>query len=521
MVSLVTVQAKLNECNYLTVRALEEKTKSKIELSRDRVAEVNSNIESILTELQDRIEDKEIKGSLMEIVKIFNDVKRVNENKVFLFLAEGKIDEAKNILFSREQKKRMAEFEEDIQTLVANMQTIVVSRELKALQLIKESSILIIVVSSLIFFVVFMIALIIFKSIVEPLGQVMNVADELVLGNLKQEALVITNKDEIGKLAEVFNKILKSLHGMVMNVRLNSEKVAVSAEELSSSSEEMTAAAQEVSNAVVQLSKGANTQSIQVENTFEIMAKTAASLKQVVSNAQTASKAAGYTSERTIAGGVTAKEAVLKIEGLTKTVLETTQVIQDLGNISQQIGEITETITSIADQTNLLALNAAIEAARAGDAGRGFAVVAEEVRKLAEGSAVSVRKIGKLIQSIQAKSSRAVSAIEISSKEVQEGKVQVSKIAGILEEINKSAKEASKLSQQIADAGEARVQEVENVVKSMNEIAGIAKDSAATSQEVTSNSEEQIATMQEMSSSAQEFARLSNDLKELVSKFKV
>lgn len=37
---------------------------------------------------------------------------------------------------------------------------------------------------------------------------------------------------------------------------------------------------------------------------------------------------------------------------------------------------------------NLLALNASVEAARAGEAGKGFAVVANEVRALAQRSAV-------------------------------------------------------------------------------------------------------------------------------------
>lgn len=54
------------------------------------------------------------------------------------------------------------------------------------------------------------------------------------------------------------------------------------------------------------------------------------------------------------------------------------------------------TIEEIARQTNLLALNVAIETARAGGHGNGFAVVAAAVKKLAEHSQETARKISEL-----------------------------------------------------------------------------------------------------------------------------
>jgi methyl-accepting chemotaxis protein len=218
-------------------------------------------------------------------------------------------------------------------------------------------------------------------------------------GDLTQR-LPVQADDELGRLAKNLNRVFEQIHELAAKVQDTALHVNDSSEQIGESSRLML--------------DGAKTQAVKIENSTAAVTELSASIQQVAENAGEATKMAHKS-------GQAAENAIVRLGQIRHTVEEAASRIEALGESGKRIGSIVEVIRHISEQTTLLALNAAIEAAHAGEQGRGFAVVADEVSNLAKRVGRSAKDIEDLIATIRDQTAEAVRAMQVGTREVEEG----------------------------------------------------------------------------------------------------
>ncbi len=299
------------------------------------------------------------------------------------------------------------------------------------------------------------------RSIGKNVRQLQQATSRLADGELATRVR-LDNEDELGVIAQAFNKMAEELSGLISQTRhsadhVNKACVAVTGmtDQVSASSQTQTDEAAIAAQSISQLN--------------EIVKEVSAKASAAVTTAEEASQVSNE-------GQRIVGNSVAGINAVARTIIESAKTIEALGQQSEEIGKILKVIRDIAEQTNLLALNAAIEAARAGEQGRGFAVVADEVRKLAERTAGATTEISAIISAIQNGTQQAVNAMKSGEEQVGKSVSLANQSGDSLARIGQSVNAVLLVIQQIAQAMEAEKSTSEEISLRMDKIAQTALD---------------------------------------------
>lgn len=365
------------------------------------------------------------------------------------------------------------------------------------------------------------IAYYIAKRATLPILAILAATQKVAAGNLQVEPLKISSQDELGQLAEGFNKMLIELRDLITIVANSAEQVAASSEELTASAEQSAEAATHIAERITEVAAGTERQLYDINSSNSVIGNMTEGINQIAANSASLAKIVDKTTEAVRNGDKTVNITIEQMGNVEKTVFDSAQVVAKLGERSKEIGQIVTTISNIAGQTNLLALNAAIEAARAGEQGRGFSVVAEEVRKLAEQSQTAAKEIADLIVEIQNDTNEAILAMKQGTLEVKNGLDAVNITGAAFLDIRKLVEEMLSQINNIS----AEIQEMaagsHQIVATVEDVARICQDTAGQSQSVSAATQEQSASMQEVAASSQALAKMAEDLQKAVIAFKL
>ncbi|MFS1975074.1 methyl-accepting chemotaxis protein [Vibrio splendidus] len=282
-------------------------------------------------------------------------------------------------------------------------------------------------------------------------------------GDLTQR-LEPKSDDEIGKLAENFNRFVGNMHTMVIKLSEVSAALGNQARQTASQAEERSARIQMQQDEINMVATAVN--------------EMAAATQEIAGNAdhtaQNSSEAVGACEHGT--GQVTQTQS--SIQNLAQEVQIATNVILELEEHGNSINAILSNIQGIAEQTNLLALNAAIEAARAGEQGRGFAVVADEVRVLSQRTHGSTQEIQQTIELLQGTTGKAVSIMNDSRSLAETSVDDANSAAASLTQIHAAVERISDMATQIASAAEEQASVTSEITRNTEGIRDVSNELA-------------------------------------------
>lgn len=430
------------------------------------------------------------------------------EEKAMENVKSGKMDEAIDYVYGQTYNSSIAEINSLKEQFLADLDNRTMD-EISSLTVRSESiKVRMIAALALVAFIQILNMVFIQRRVLRPVISVRDQMKEISGGNLSAEFRLTPDTSEIGMLVDSIHETKKELKTYINDIDYNLSQMAQGQMDLTITNSyrgeflPIQTAMKEILDSLNNALLKINITAQQVSQESEQMAsdaqtlssgavEQAAAVEQLSSSIQEISSELDHTSADTDNAQKSTLESVRLLEACNEKMQQLTTAMENISQSSLKIGGIIKTIEDISSQTNILALNAAVEAARAGEAGKGFAVVAEEVRNLANKSAVAASDISKLIKT--------------SMDMVEQGTSLTSDTTHTLSEGVASAHKSTELVENIAASAQQQSQALHQLTLGMRQISDVVQTNASTAEKSAASAQELYEQAEELKVSVQRF----------------
>ena len=370
--------------------------------------------------------------------------------------------------------------------------------------------------------IVYLIARSITKPIIGLSGCIKGMVEyDFTLSDTSASVIYSKNKDEIGIISNALIRVKNTIAETMTQVSEAANQLSSASQELTATSEHSADVSKNLARTVEEISNDAKMQAESMKKSsdaMQVMEKVLKSSEDIIQTLSETTFKASDAKERGIAAVDRLIEATQKSKDASEKVHK---VILDTNESAIKISSAGSMIKSISDQTNLLALNASIEAARAGEAGRGFAVVAEEIRKLAEQSGLFTKEIQEIVQGLMERVTETVDIMNTVEGTMEEQSDRVNETKELFklisEELDKNVDEIEKLNASVEDLETTKI----SLIGTMEKLSELSEENAASAQKSHNALNSQLSSAKEVADASLSLSEMSQDMLELINKFKI
>lgn len=483
----------LNKDAYALIEELKLNNGSKsLSNSKNNGADLLSKYYDILI-----IQWKEYNKNIDVIFQLINAGEK--ENAIDLYkesneLIFGKIIESFSLIFN--------EYDKEIALLNLNSD-----------KTIKFSTINLFLIMLIGIFLSIILSLLISSNITTSINEVVKFGNDIASGIFPDKDFEIKCNDEIGIVADVFNKIMNTFKrkcnevtkisegDLSINIDIESDKDIFS-NALFKMCSSLNNIITNINNSVIQVASSSVELADSSQNLSQGASVQASSLEQISSSIAELLNQVKHNADNAVEASDLSKKSMKNAQNGNDQMIVLIKAMSNINRSADEIKKIIKVIDEIAFQTNILSLNANVEAARAGKYGKGFAVVAEEVRNLSSRSTKSVLE--------------TTAIVEQTIKNIQDAYQIVETTSIQLEDIVKSTLKVANLVEEIAIASQEQTRGLDEINQGLTQIEQVTESNTANAEESASTSEELASQAQQLKTAVEKFKIVKRDEKESI-----